>query len=241
MSGATDSPEIIEIDTIDAIVEPFDWVFPRDHADEIEAIWASESAGKPALFNGEVLIQHRGSIEGRVFRAGYSLTHYKPFLAWNRLGHPPPQVRNGFAMAALKSSDGAYLLGEMGAQTANAGKIYFAAGTPDRGDIIDGRVDLAGSAIRELSEETGIRKDEVVVGTGWTAILGTARVAFMRPVFIDLPATEARALMLDRMQHLEGQELADIHIIRSVGDLDAVRMPLFQLAFLRHAFIGAQG
>lgn len=240
MSAADALPEIVGIDDIDAVIEPYDWPFVRDHAEAIEAIWARESEGKPQLFDGEVLIQHRGLIEGRMFRAGYSLTRYKPFLAWNRLGHPPPQVRNGFAMAALRSRDGAYLLGEMGAHTANAGKIYFAAGTPDRDDIVDGRVDLAGSAIRELCEETGIRVGEIDVGSGWTAIFGPVRVAFMRPVFIDLPATEARALMLDRMRHLDEQELADIHIIRSASDLDEARMPLFQQAFLRHAFGGGQ-
>jgi 8-oxo-dGTP pyrophosphatase MutT (NUDIX family) len=228
--------EIIEIDHVEAVLEPFDWAFARERADEIDAIWAREIAAKPRMFNGRVLIQHRGLVEGRVFQAGYCETDYKPFLAWHRLGYPGHPVRNGFAMAALRAADGAFLLGEMAAHTTNAGKIYFAAGTPDLTDVRDGRVDLEGSVTRELFEETGLTAADVRVGEGWTAVLMAMRVAFMRPVFIDLSAQEARALMLARMAASDEDELADIHIVRGVHDLDEARMPPFQLAYLRHAF-----
>ena len=228
--------EIFALDAIDAEFEAYDWSFPREHAAEIAAIWARETAGKPEMFNGRVLIQHRGMRDGAVFRCGYSETDYRTFLAWHRMGHPPPHVRNGFAMAALRAADGAFLLGEMGAHTANAGKIYFAAGTPDFGDVVDGKVDLAGSVLREMGEETGLLAADVTVGAGWTAIFSAERIAFMRPVSIALSAVEARALMLSRMKALPEQELADIHIIRGLADLDEARMPKFQLAYLRHIF-----
>jgi 8-oxo-dGTP pyrophosphatase MutT (NUDIX family) len=138
-------------------------------------------------------------------------------------------------MAALRSHDGAFLLGEMAAGTANAGKIYFAAGTPDPSDIVDGRVDLASSVMRELTEETGLDAAEVSIAEGWTAAIGLTRVAFMRDVRIDLPATEARALMIERMRALPDQELADMHIVRSKADIDPTRMPPFQVAFLQAA------
>ncbi|MCA3638590.1 MAG: NUDIX hydrolase [Methylobacterium sp.] len=228
--------EIFGTDEIDAVLEPYDWPFPRDHAAEIAGIWARETAAKPALFNGQVLLQHRGWREGRVFRAGYAPTDYRSFLGWMRLGNPPPLVRNGFAMAALQARDGAFLLGEMGQHTANPGKIYFAAGTPDLDDVVDGRVDLAGSVLRELGEETGLLPADVTVEPRWTSVMGTSRIAFMRPVRIDFPAEDARALMLERMKTLEEEELSDIHIVRGEADLDEGRMPPFQIAFLRHAF-----
>lgn len=229
---------ILDLDAIEAVLEPYDWVFPRQHEVEIQQIWARETAGNPHMFNGRVLIQHRGQADGRIFRAGYFETNYKSFLAWHRLGHPQPQVRNGFAMAALRASDGAFLLGEMGPNTANAGKIYFAAGTPDFDDVIDGQVDLAGSVLREMSEETGLLASDVAVGQGWTAVLSPERVAFMRPVSVDLSAHEARALMLERMKNLPEEELVDIHIVRSPADIDEARMPGFQQAYLRHVFDG---
>ena len=60
-------------------------------------------------------------------------------------------------MGALRASDGAYLLGVMGPQTVNAGKVYFPAGVPDLDDIVDDRVDLARNVRREMAEETGLR------------------------------------------------------------------------------------
>jgi 8-oxo-dGTP pyrophosphatase MutT (NUDIX family) len=231
---------ILELDDIEAIVEPFDWDFRHSHGPDIETIWQREVIAKPEMFNGRVLIQHRGAPDGRIFRCAYSETDYRTFLAWHRLGHPGAGVRNGFGMAALRASDGAFLLGEMGAHTANAGKIYFAAGTPDPEDIVDGRVDLAGSVLREMSEETGLHVSDVQVGEGWTAIFSAVRVAFMRSVLIALPAAEARAMMLERMRHLPEQELADIHIVRDPDDIDEARMPLFQQVYLRHVFAGSE-
>lgn len=234
----TERIEIIELDRVEAAFEPFDWSFTRERADDIETIWQRETAAKPRLFNGRVLIQHRGVLDARVFRAAYGDVAYKDFIAWHRLGYPPPAVRNGFAMAALRASDGAFLLGEMASHTVNAGKIYFSAGTPDLEDVKDNRVDLAGNVLRELGEETGLTPADFHVDDRWTMVMLSTRIAFMRPVQIDLPAEEARALMLDRMKSLEDDELADIHIIRSVADLDETRMPPFQIAYLRHMLGG---
>ena len=54
------------------------------------------------------------------------VAEYKAFLAWRDLGRPG-EARNIFALSALRSADGAYLLGEMAPWTANAGQIYFPA------------------------------------------------------------------------------------------------------------------
>ena len=87
-------------------------------------------------------------------------TDFASFLAWRDWGFPEAGVTNCFSMGALRTSDGAWLMGVMAPHTAGAGKIYFPAGTPDPGDIVDGRVDLAGSVIREVAEETGLGADD---------------------------------------------------------------------------------
>jgi 8-oxo-dGTP pyrophosphatase MutT (NUDIX family) len=228
---------IVALERIEARVEPFDWPFAKERAAEIAAHWARISAGKPAMFNGRVLLQHRAAITGGVFHAGYFEVDYAAFMAWRDFGHPGAMLRNGFAMAALRAADGAFLLGRMGEHTANPGKVYFAAGTPDPEDVRpDGSLDLAGSVTRELVEETGLSLDEVSVGEGWTAVILPGRVAFMRPVRIALDAEVARAVIMDRIARQQEPELSDIVIIREPADCAGHDMPPFMKDYLVHMF-----
>jgi 8-oxo-dGTP pyrophosphatase MutT (NUDIX family) len=231
---------IIAISSIDARLVGYDWPFMTERRADIAAHWDRLNVDKPAMFNGQVLLQCRGVVDGDVFRADYFQLDYASFIAWHRRDYPQipgAQIRNGFAMGALRTRDGAYLMGVMGQHTANADKIYFAAGTPDTGDVTaDGRVDLAGSVMRELEEETGLMAHEVTEGDNWRVVLSDERVAFMRDVFIDLPAAEARALIMDRLSRQEQPELDDIAIARSVADIDRARMPVFMQTFLTHVF-----
>ncbi|QEL26111.1 NUDIX hydrolase [Bosea sp. F3-2] len=239
MSEGIENGTIIRLSRVDARIEPYNWGFARESAANIEAHWARISAGKPAMFNGRVMLQHRAAIRDGVFEAGYFETDYAAFMTWRDVGHPGPIIRNGFAMAALRANDGAFLCGKMGEHTANAGKVYFAAGTPDREDARpDGTLDLAGSVTRELAEETGLNVEELSVGEGWTALIEQGRIAFMRDVRIDLPADEARALMLERMKNLEEEELSDIVIVRDLAETEKHDMPPFMRRYLAHIFDG---
>ncbi len=236
MNGVVDGT-IVTLSRIEALVEPYDWVFAREQAAEIDAYWSRISAGKPAMFNGRVMLQHRAAIADGVFRAGYFETDYAAFMSWRDFGHPGPIVRNGFAMAALRAADGAFLCGRMGDHTANPGKVYFAAGTPDRSDVRPGgTLDLAGSVTRELCEETGLTSEEIAVEESWTAVILTGRIAFMRPVSVPLGAETARALMLARIAEQDEPELSDIVIIRSLADCDRYDMPPFMRPYLAHIY-----
>jgi 8-oxo-dGTP pyrophosphatase MutT (NUDIX family) len=232
-------PEIVALTDLDMRLEPMPWPFAEARRAEIDRHWQAFLKAKPASFNGQVFLQHGWSHDAGIYRGRYLQTDYANFLAWRDFGFPGQPMRNGFAMAALRARDGAYLLGKMGEGTANPGMVYFAAGTPDPEDLLpDGRIDLAGSVLRELIEETGLAAEEVSVGAGWIAVLDGPRAAFMRPVHIDLTAEAARDLMLSRMPHLAHPELSDIVVVRSVEDIDTAAMPPFQQAFLRHAFGG---
>ena len=91
----------------------------------------------------------------------YLETDFASFIAWRDWGFPDKTMRNCFPMAALRSSDGAFLLGVMGAHTATAGQVYFPAGTPDPNDVVGERVDLEAGVMRELPEETGLGPADV--------------------------------------------------------------------------------
>ena len=240
MNDGLENGTIVSLSRVDAQVEPYDWAFACENAELIATHWADISAGKPAMFNGRVMLQHRAAIRDGVFEADYFETDYAAFMAWRDVGYPGPAIRNGFAMAALRANDGAFLCGRMADHTANAGKVYFAAGTPDREDVRpDGTLDLAGSVTRELGEETGLRMEELTVGEGWTALIEQGRIAFMREVRIDLPADQARALMLERMKHLEEEELSDIVIVRDLAETENHDMPPFMRRYLAHMFGGS--
>jgi len=140
-------------------------------------------------------------------------------------------VRNCFAQAALRSADGAFLMGVMGAQTANAGKIYFPSGTPDLDDVVGERVDLDGSVMRELAEETGLSARDVEPAPGWHAVFAGPRVGMMKVLHAPEQASALRARILDFLAGQVAPELADIRIVRGPADLDRM-MPSFIPAFL---------
>ncbi len=221
---------------VEAHVEPVDWPFAGERKDEIAAHWRELSSGNPAMFNGTVLLQHRWAIEAGVYRAAYTPVDYASFVAWIRFGQPGAPRRNGFAMGALRSADGAFVLGIMAGHTVNAGKIYFPAGTPDLDDVTpDGRVDLAGSLTRELFEETALRPDEVVVEERWSVVSESYRAAFMKPVRLVYEADEARRIMIERRAQTD-QELADFHLVRRPSDIIEARTPAFASAYMRAVF-----
>jgi 8-oxo-dGTP pyrophosphatase MutT (NUDIX family) len=175
----------------------------------------------------------------RILKGTAAAVDFKAFLAWRDFGFPDGAVRNCFGMAALLSADGAFMLGRMSEGTANAGKIYFPAGTPDLGDAKDGALDLEGSVARELLEETGITSDEVAYAPGWTAVSDGPRIACMKLTRSALAAAEIDARFQNFRARQKEPELDALHPVFSERDLDEDRMPQFTLSYLRHALAGS--
>jgi 8-oxo-dGTP pyrophosphatase MutT (NUDIX family) len=162
-------------------------------------------------------------------------TGYKGFIARRDFGAPGPKVLNCFAMAALRSADGAFMLGRMGQHTASAGQLYFAAGTPDRDDILDGQVDFEGSALRELAEETGIAAHEVTLASHWTLVRHGAMIACMRPAQSALSSAELMAKCAAFIAKDPEPELDGLVPMFSMADTIGTRIPAFMLDYLRHS------
>src|SRR5262249_58082206 len=97
-------------------------------------------------------------------------TDFDSYIAGRHWGFPDAGVTNCFAQGALRAADGAFLLGVMGAHTAGAGSIYFPSGTPDPKDVTGDMVDLDGSVLRELAEETGLTARDVAGAPGSDAV-----------------------------------------------------------------------
>jgi 8-oxo-dGTP pyrophosphatase MutT (NUDIX family) len=227
-------PRITKVTAIDCAFEPMAWAWADREAAAIDAHWRRRRAANPAIFDGRVLLLHRGSIEETTFRGAYLETRFSRFLAWRDFGCPDRTIRNCFAMAALMSDDGAYLLGEMAATTANPGRVYFPSGTPDPSDLIRGKVDLEGSVRRELEEETGLSPSEVVFESGWILVMDAAGVACMKPVRVPGSATAIARRITANLTAQIRPELAGVRIVRRFEDLDGLDMPRLTEAYLRY-------
>jgi 8-oxo-dGTP pyrophosphatase MutT (NUDIX family) len=225
---------ILSLTDVDLRFEPRPWRFAEERRDEVAAHFAKLRTDKPELWNGRLLLMSSWTVEGSVFRGAYFEADFASLLAWRDFGFPDTATFNCFGMAALRSADGAYLLGEMAPTTANAGRIYFPAGTPDLDDIRDGKVDLAGNVMRELAEETGLTAADVDVSDEWVCLFHGQRIAMMRA----MQAREDAAVLRERMREHAArdphQELSDIHIVRSLSDVDEARMPPWIGAYFRH-------
>jgi 8-oxo-dGTP pyrophosphatase MutT (NUDIX family) len=226
---------VILIERLDLRFEarPWDWA-DRNRA-AIDAHFAKARERQRLLWNGRVLLLHRYAIEDGLFRGTYFETDFASFLAWRDFGFPDASTANCFAMAALRSADGAYLFGRMGAHTANAGKIYFPSGTPDPSDLRDGLVDLEGSVVRELAEETGLGSGDVTFSQHWHVVIDGTRIAMMRPSVSRCQAEQLKSQIRVHLQQQRNPELSDIIVVRSSSDVRP-EMPGFVRAYLEYVW-----
>ena len=224
---------IVPVDRLDPGFAPYRWRFAETRRHDIESHFAARRQTTPQLWNGRVLLMRDlaiadGALRGMYFEAGFA-----DFMAWRDWNFPDPAIVNCFSMGALRASDGAHLLGVMSRHTANAGRIYFPAGTPDLSDVRGDTVDLLGNVMREIAEETGLTAADFSVTPGWHAVVDGARVALMRRIDVPHPAVEVRARMRRHLASEVQPELSDIRIVRSNADFDP-KMPRFVMAYLSH-------
>lgn len=226
---------IHRVTTLDLAVEAWSWPFARERRAEIDGHFAAEQRRNPALWNGRILLGRNPAFEGERFGAGYFETDFASFLAWRDWGFPDTKVFNGFGVGALLSSDGAFALGEMAQQTANAGRVYFPSGMPDLDDIRDGTLDIAGNVARELQEETGLAPADYRDGARWHCFLDGPVVAMVKVLRVDMSGAALRARIVGNLALQPSPELSDIHLVRGRADLTDA-MPRYVTGFLEAWF-----
>jgi 8-oxo-dGTP pyrophosphatase MutT (NUDIX family) len=213
---------------------PRPWPFADARRAEIDQYFAGLRAAKPQLYNGRVLLLHQVGRADDTLSGSFFETDYASFLAWRDWGFPDPAVHNCFAMGALRTADGAFLLGVMGPHTANAGRVYFPAGTPDPDDVRpDGTVDLEGSVRRELGEETGLTPADYTMEAGWSLVPAGPRFALFKLLQARETADVLRDRVLGYLARETEPELSGVHIVRGPADLGPA-LPPFTEAYIRH-------
>jgi 8-oxo-dGTP pyrophosphatase MutT (NUDIX family) len=224
-------PVIHRVTTLDLSFQPRPWPFAEQRRADIDAHFALKRAEKPKIWNGRILLARNPDFSGDRFSASYFEAGFADFLAWRDWGFPDRDVFNGFGMGALRCSDGAFILGEMGHHTSNAGRIYFPSGTPDLDDIKGGAVDIAGSVAREVEEETGLTSADYRAGAHWDCVVSGAAIAMIRLLNVDISGEALRARIEANLARQHQPELAAIHLVRDADDLTAA-MPRFVTAFI---------
>ena len=185
------------------------------------------------MWNGRILLLQRYAIAGAVLRGACFEADYASFCAWRYWEFPDTTVYNVFAATALRSSDGAFLVGEMAQSTANAGLLTFPCGTPEPVDLdAAGMLDLTANLGRELMEETGLPISDLKPEPGWVMVRDRCYLGLVRQVVAPLDAEALCARILRNLARQGAPEFVGLRMVRSLRDFDPA-MPAYVTAYLR--------
>ncbi|WP_420132283.1 NUDIX hydrolase [Rhodopseudomonas sp.] len=222
---------IHRVTNLDLWVGDHAWPFAEKRRPDIDAHFTERQSDKPELWNGRVLLGRQPRFDGVYFSAEYFETDFASFMAWRDWGFPDASVFNGFGMGVIRARDGAIVLGVMGAHTANAGKVYFAGGTPDPSDVRNRRLEIASSVAREVKEETGLTRLDYHAADHWHCVEAGPLVAMLRILDVDQPGDALKARIEAFLARETKPELSGIHLVRSKADF-LPTMPRFVTAYL---------
>jgi 8-oxo-dGTP pyrophosphatase MutT (NUDIX family) len=168
--------QVISCDSVDVRLSEAAHPIEALYKSEIEANWLQDSANNPKLFNGRVTLASKVSFDAGILTAETHEVDFSSFLYW-RKNQALVDAFHLFGFAVPVASGGELIAVRMGEDTANAGRVYFAAGSIERQDFVNGKLDLPACSEREAEEETGLklaycrRDDKVNLVRAGSAIL----------------------------------------------------------------------
>jgi 8-oxo-dGTP pyrophosphatase MutT (NUDIX family) len=219
---------VLPVTSIEWRLEPGRHPLETDDAGAIDAGWLRRTANRPRLHDGEVVLGTGLSLaEGRLSGSCRAIRYagLLHFLELPDEGPPASPYRHLFAWPALVSADGRAVMGRMAAHTANAGRIYFPAGSLELVDFEGGLADIDGNMAREVREETGLDLREARPDPGYL-LLPTGRLALVIRIFrFDRTAAELAGAARTFLAERHDDEL-DAIIDFAPGETDPAMMPL---------------
>jgi 8-oxo-dGTP pyrophosphatase MutT (NUDIX family) len=199
-----------------------------DAANAIDEGWRQRILQRPRLHDGEVVLGTTfsladGGLSGACRKIRYAgLLH---FLDLPDGGAPVHPWRHLFAWPALVSADGRAVMGRMAAHTANAGRIYFPAGSLEADDFVGGLADIDANMSREVREETGLDLGRARPDPGYL-LLPAGRLALVIRIFrFDASATELAGAAREFLAARHDDEL-DAILDFAPGETDPAMTPL---------------
>ena len=186
-------PVIHRVTTLDLPVQPWPWPFARGAARGHRRAFRGEAAREAETLERPRPARAQSGLRRRAFQRRLLRDRFRKLPGLARLGLSRPRrvqrLRHGrAALCRRRVRDG-----RNGPHTANAGRIYFPSGTPDLDDIRDGAVDIPGSVVRELEEETGLKPGDYRSDAHWHCVFTGPAVAMIRLLHVDMPGEALRA------------------------------------------------
>ncbi len=201
---------------IDVRLSPARHPIEAEFEKEIAENWKAELAGNPRLFNGQVTLASRASLQDGVLRGETHEIDFSTFLFWRKM-RQLEGCCHIFAFAVPVTKDAALVAVKMSGLTANPGRVYFASGSFEKCDFIDGKLNFTANAHREALEETGLSFDGVPHDADFGLIRIGAAVLIFRRYFL---AVDAETVAQEISGHVSGEAEPEIEgpVIICKGD-----------------------
>ena len=215
---------VLPVDTVDVRLLPGLHPLTAQHKAAIDDNWRQESAANPVLFDGEVVLLSDLAFRDGALVGTCHATRFSTFLYW-RKNRDMSAAEHVFAHAAIVSSDNALVAIRMGQHTANAGRVYFAAGSFEPLDFRDGQVDIESNMTREVGEETGIDLATATHVEGYHIFSDNGSTVIFRRYHFDRTAEDMAKAIEDFVATEEEPEIDGPVIIRGANPMPDGIMP----------------
>ena len=227
--------DVIQIIGYELLLSQQRWAWADDNAAAIKRFWGKAQAEQPALFNGDVVLMADHALSEGVLKGMTLTTDFASLLYWKDKGLPlDAGVRNVFGCAVVRSGEGHLLFGRMAPHTAASGRVYPMAGTPDPSDVRDAMLDLEGSIVRELKEESGLDAADASRSPGYLLIEDGGMCSLTAVFTFDASSRELKARMMAYVDEQEQSELDEIVVFRRAAFHVHHRMPGFARTLVQH-------
>lgn len=217
------------------------WNFETTRSSDISRIWTFLKESQPKIFNGPVLMSYDATGDDQLLQVDLLRTTYAAFMAWRELDHPDRSAKLCFPIAAIRTSDGFYVLGTMASHTSNAGLTYFPSGTLNDDDVMpDGTVALERSLAREVEEETGLTRTDYELVNGWTRVENDVRCAFFKEARLKWSRSEVSERITSFLESQTDPELSTISFIKEPADAVGLNLPAVQREYFAKILVSQE-
>lgn len=222
------------VHSLDLLVSSDPHPLDLEAAEAVAENWEREVAANPALFNGRTILQRKIRYSDGHLTAEGHVSSFATFLWWRRQSGLAGACHL-FGYPVIVSADGALVAVEMAPHTANPGQVYFAAGSLDLSDVVDGRCDIEGNMRREVMEETGLDLEAARADPVLYASYRSRRLTLLRIFRFSESADELAARINTFARDCAEPEISRAVVIRS-GDPGAHGYGLAMLPILAWYF-----